>query len=347
MARRKKKMSDFEAVVVAIIAFMAVLWAMDRKWFDAVAGEARTIVIVAAGGATALIIGIAAYRYLKSIAKAADGAATGRGRASFAAAEAIPPGPAPDMALGAAHSEVRSVLDRDPAMDRAQASGGFSGVRPHPAPRPTATSGVRTAHLSSPAMGEAPDAWSEPLLRALEWKRFELLCTGYWQAKGYRAETTAIGADGGIDIVLRAPGSDDSAKVLGVVQCKAWATRRVGVKPVRELYGVQMDRGAPLAVFMASGEYTDDARAFAEGKDVELITGGKLLTLLENLPETSSRGLLRTVTAGDYTTPTCPHCDVKMVIRTARKAPFTGHQFWGCPNYPRCHQRFWIRKSAR
>jgi len=38
-------------------------------------------------------------------------------------------------------------------------------------------------------------------------------------------------------------------------------------------------------------------------------------------------------TAGDYTTPTCASCGVKMIVRTPKAG---GKAFWGCVNYPRC-----------
>jgi four helix bundle suffix protein len=34
--------------------------------------------------------------------------------------------------------------------------------------------------------------------------------------------------------------------------------------------------------------------------------------------------------------PTCPKCGYEMAIRTARKGPRAGSQFWGCQNYPEC-----------
>jgi len=32
----------------------------------------------------------------------------------------------------------------------------------------------------------------------------------------------------------------------------------------------------------------------------------------------------------------CPSCGAEMVLRTAKKGPNTGNQFWGCSNYPAC-----------
>ena len=34
--------------------------------------------------------------------------------------------------------------------------------------------------------------------------------------------------------------------------------------------------------------------------------------------------------------PTCPKCDSDMVLRTARKGPNAGSQFWGCSRFPSC-----------
>ena len=34
--------------------------------------------------------------------------------------------------------------------------------------------------------------------------------------------------------------------------------------------------------------------------------------------------------------PPCPKCGSPIVLRTAKRGPNAGTQFWGCPNYPRC-----------
>ena len=36
------------------------------------------------------------------------------------------------------------------------------------------------------------------------------------------------------------------------------------------------------------------------------------------------------------TAPACPLCGKPLVLRTARKGPRVGSQFWGCPAFPRC-----------
>ena len=34
--------------------------------------------------------------------------------------------------------------------------------------------------------------------------------------------------------------------------------------------------------------------------------------------------------------PPCPRCGKPMALRTARKGPHAGSQFWGCSGYPEC-----------
>jgi restriction system protein len=122
------------------------------------------------------------------------------------------------------------------------------------------------------------------------------------------------------------------------VQCKSWFGRDAGVKLIRELFGVMAADQVSEGVFVTTSDFSDDARAFAAGKPIGLIDGAEFVRRFGDLTSASQREILRHVTRGDYTTPTCPSCDVKMVLRNSH----TG-SFWGCPHFPRCHQRFKIR----
>ncbi len=44
----------------------------------------------------------------------------------------------------------------------------------------------------------------------------------------------------------------------------------------------------------------------------------------------------RTQASGTERGPVCPLCDRPMALRTARKGPNAGRQFWGCSGYPEC-----------
>lgn len=176
------------------------------------------------------------------------------------------------------------------------------------------------------------------VLRALEWRVFEQLVQGYFRTLGFVAERKRVGADGGVDLVLRKTGE---AEPFAYVQCKAWNTYLVGVKPVRELFGVMAADGVRKGYFVCTGAYTPEAVAFAEGKPLKLVTGEELLEKLNGLDSELRTRLLGEVLSGDYTTPTCPRCDTKMVRREGKD----GGAFWGCTSFPKCWQRFPITGS--
>jgi restriction system protein len=180
--------------------------------------------------------------------------------------------------------------------------------------------------------------WSLDLIRDLEWKRFEDVCQQFYEKKGIRSETTALGPDGGIDIRLY---QDDSGRPTSIVQCKAWGERFVGVKPVRELLGVMTHEKIGKAFFMTSGSYSDEAKAVAQANRITLIDGTMLLMLIQRLAPEERESLLVFATEGEYKTPTCPTCGVKM---KAVKGKGGRPDFWGCWNYPRCRQKLGMRR---
>lgn len=175
--------------------------------------------------------------------------------------------------------------------------------------------------------------WSLEVLTSLEWKRFETVCTEYLKAIGHDAQETRIGADGGVDIVVHGNGQE---MPIAIVQCKAWNTYKVGVKPIRELFGLMAAEHVTNGMFITSGEFTSEALSFAEGKRLRLIDGDKLLKSIKKLPEEKQSQLLNIALEGNYTTPTCPRCGIKMTLRSSQKGTDTVNKFWGCVNYPRC-----------
>jgi restriction system protein len=182
---------------------------------------------------------------------------------------------------------------------------------------------------------ERPTEWSLQLIKDIEWKKFEELSTAYYLEKGIRAEATSLGADGGIDIKLY---QDASGNPTSIAQCKAWNSWRVGVKQIREFLGVMTHEKIPKGFYMTSGEYSDDAKKTATANGITLINGEMLLMMIKRLPEEAQKKLLVLATEGDYTTPSCPSCGIKMVKRSGKRG-----DFWGCKNYPRCRQMLNLR----
>jgi len=167
-------------------------------------------------------------------------------------------------------------------------------------------------------------------LRAMSWREFEMLVGEAFRRLGYRIEETGLGgADGGIDLLLR----KDSKTTL--VQCKQWRSQRVDVKVVREMYGLLAHHGTDAVKIVAIGDFTPDARRFAQGKPIELIHGEALLVMIRSAQESPSTATdpSGTRTAASTATPDCPSCGAPMIKRTNGR---TREAFWGCPKYPGC-----------
>lgn len=177
-----------------------------------------------------------------------------------------------------------------------------------------------------------PAVWSLELMQSIEWKRFEDLCQKFYEIRGIRSETTPLEPDGGIDIRLY---QDENGTPTSIVQCKARDERLIGVKPVRELLVVMAREKIGKAFFMTSGKFSDEAKAFALGHRIILIDGHMFLLMIEGLPAEARQTLLSFATAGDYSTPTCPGCGVKMRRIEGRAGR---PDSWGCQNYPQCRQ---------
>lgn len=185
-------------------------------------------------------------------------------------------------------------------------------------------------------------------IRAMSWREFERLVGEAYRRQGFVVEETGGGgADGGIDLILNGKGQ----KVI--VQCKQWKTFKVGVKIIREMYGIMVAERAGRVIIVASGTYTQEAINFARGKPIDLIDGKALVQLIRDVkqqpisaPATTSAQSATTapqkvlnvqVPASAAAAPACPKCGAPMVLRTARKGANAGGQFWGCPKYPACN----------
>lgn len=117
---------------------------------------------------------------------------------------------------------------------------------------------------------------SLPDISALKWREFEEFIGEAYRRQGYQVEERGGNEpDGGIDLILRKKGE----KVL--VQCKHWEAEQVGVKIVRELYGVMAAEGATKGIIVTTGYFTRDAEMFAHGKPLSLIRGNELSRLIE------------------------------------------------------------------
>lgn len=171
------------------------------------------------------------------------------------------------------------------------------------------------------------------LLKRLEWRRFEKLCAAYFEEVGFRADLALAGA-GGVSINLYEQGARHACVL---VQCRPWTAHRVGIKPVRALRGAMASHNVGEGVVVTSGKFTQEARDFAGRENVRLIDGADLAGKIAALVPEKALALHRLATQGDFMTPTCPSCAIKMI---SRRSTAQGRRYWGCRNYPACKQTF-------
>ncbi|MDO8736592.1 MAG: restriction endonuclease [Thermoleophilia bacterium] len=178
-------------------------------------------------------------------------------------------------------------------------------------------------------------------IRSLEWKQFEELLGEAFRRLGYSVkENSSAGPDGGIDLTIKQNGN------VYLVQCKQWRVFKVGVKVVREMLGLVTAHGAQGTIIVTSGMFTQEAKAFAQGKPIDLIEGHQLVGMIESVRRESA------ITASDTSGQTrslgvptmqsiasarqCPRCGGELVVKKARRGPTAGSSFWGCSSFPQC-----------
>ena len=108
-------------------------------------------------------------------------------------------------------------------------------------------------------------------LRAMSWDEFSGAIEDAFRRDGY--------------IVSRTPGAEadfelSKAGRILLVGCKRWKVAHTGIEPLRELEAARHAREAHECIYVAAGEITDNARAFATEKNFRLLHGAELAKLL-------------------------------------------------------------------
>jgi restriction system protein len=178
-------------------------------------------------------------------------------------------------------------------------------------------------------LSETKQRGKQNALLNMSWREFEMLVGGVFRQRGFTVvEMGGNGADGGIDLVLKKNGETH------LVQCKQWKAYKVGVEVVRELYGVMAAKGAVNGYVVTSGVYTNEATAFASGRNIELVDGGKLTQMIQSVK--SSNQTATNIVYEIKNEVSCPKCGGAMVKRNARRGANAGQAFFGCSQYPSC-----------
>ncbi len=108
-------------------------------------------------------------------------------------------------------------------------------------------------------------------LRAMSWENFSAVIGEAFRRDGY-AITEIPGS--AADLELRKNGR------VSIACCKRWKVAQTGVGPLRELQQAMQARNADECIYVAAGDFTANARAFATEKAIRLLNGAELVRLV-------------------------------------------------------------------
>jgi restriction system protein len=108
-------------------------------------------------------------------------------------------------------------------------------------------------------------------VRAMSWDEFARALEGAFEREGYKvARLGGAAADFELTKGWR----------VSLVSAKRWKAARTGVEPLRELDAARRAAEAQEGIYVAAGEISDQARAFAAQKNIRLALGPELARLL-------------------------------------------------------------------
>lgn len=137
-------------------------------------------------------------------------------------------------------------------------------------PLPFFVIGTLAAWRQLRAPSESRVAETLTAVRAMSWVEFSAAIESAYRRQGFNVVRLA---GGGADLELT------KAARTTLVSCKRWKAARTGVEPLHELQALRQARDAHDAVYVAAGEVSDNARAFATQKNIRLAVGAELAGL--------------------------------------------------------------------
>ena len=104
-------------------------------------------------------------------------------------------------------------------------------------------------------------------VRAMSWDEFSATMEQAFRRDGHTVKRLSGGAD--FELVQ---GSRST-----LVACKRWKAMRTGIEPLRELEDARRAREAAECIYVATGEVTAQARAFAAERNIRVVEGAELV----------------------------------------------------------------------
>ena len=118
----------------------------------------------------------------------------------------------------------------------------------------------------------SPTRVSETLdsLRGMTWGQFSAVLAETFRREGYEVGELEAGA---VNYELHKNG------YKSLLSCKRWKVAQTGIAPLRELFEATQAREARECIYVAAGDFTGPARAFALEKRIRLLNGAELAAM--------------------------------------------------------------------
>jgi restriction system protein len=110
--------------------------------------------------------------------------------------------------------------------------------------------------------------------RAMSANEFSRTLEEAFRRDGFSVARADSGKGGAVDLELTREGR------VTLVACRRWKATRTGIEPLREFDAATAERGAFGRTYVAVGEVTANARAFAAQKSIRLLHDEELARLL-------------------------------------------------------------------
>ncbi len=108
-------------------------------------------------------------------------------------------------------------------------------------------------------------------LRQMSWGQFSAVIAEAFRREGYEVAKPEAGI---ISYEMHKNGYNT------LLSCKRWKVEKTGIGPLRELAEAGLAREARSCIYVATGEFTETARAFAREKGMRLLNGAELVTMV-------------------------------------------------------------------
>lgn len=170
------------------------------------------------------------------------------------------------------------------------------------------------------------------LLRRMEWRRFEIVCAEYLRCLGYEVMERGYGRRQGFDLEVGLPGERQPSHL---VKCYG-RSRPAGVAPLKDFHTAMRERRVAEGMAFSICGFTRRAERFAAAHRIALLSGEAMCAQIARFDDETRSAMIKVATSGNYTTPMCPACGIRLVLRRKRRTGAGRGEFWGCVNYPRC-----------